>query len=739
MPLDTTSLAVQFAAIVLEFVVALLVWTLFALIRRRVMHRAYFAAWSSAWFWMLVAVGAVGVRYVILPATARDLMSDGEPAVRALYFVYQLGKLLFWTRVYLGTVDYVRQGRTPSRAWVVVPVVYAAASVAVSASLNAIVVWQAPAAIWCTSAGALALFGLPAGRRSLGTTTTAVVLAVTALLWFGYLIAFSGVAYALPVSIPAFTTEVTRYNSYADMLMIVVLGYAMIVLFMEDAHRRISESESRLAALVASVADAILTTDGDLRVLDMNAAAERLFGVTRGDAIGRSFSEFVAEADRARLRTTLADFLVSGEATTTLPGDDELHALRHDGSSFTFEASTSKLRAEATTSLALVVRDVTARREAEEKRRQTQKMDAVRQLAGGLAHDFNNLLTAIVGRSQIIARSLPADSSVRDGVSEIEKTATAAARLARGLLALSRREPLHPRRLALNTVVRGLEAQLRAIAGPSIRVDFRYDEEPGDVNVDAARVEEVVVAIVQNAREAIDTQAGGISVETSRVTWQRDAGRHMDAACLIVRDSGPGFSPDARAHLFEPFFSTKGDSRGLGLATAYGFLQQTGGFIDVQGGSAGALVRIGFPLVLAEPVSGPRAVPHSPAERPAGPRTILVAEDEETVRRFVRIVLEREGYRVLEAENGVDALAVFEAADPVPDVLLTDVVMPQMGGKDLAKRLLELCPELRVIFMSGFVRDSELLEGINDRRAPFLQKPFDIEELAHIVRAALAR
>jgi PAS domain S-box-containing protein len=726
-PLDTTNLAIQFAAIVLEFLVAVLVWTLFALIRRRVMHRAYFATWSSAWFWMMTAIAAVGVRYIILPATARNLMSDGDTSVRLLYAVYQAAKLLFWTRVYLGAVEYVRHDYKPSRAWIVAPIAYAFVSL------------LTPVAIWCSAAAALALFGMPADRRSLGTAWTGAVLAATAVLWTGYLVAFAGLLYNLPAALPAFGREVTRYNSYADMLVIVVLGYAMIVLFMEDARHRISDSETRLAALVASVADAILTTDGELRVLDMNAAAERLFGVRREAAIGCSFADFVVEPDRGRFRSALADFLVSGEATTMLPGDDELHALRQDGSSFTFEASTSKLRADATISLALVVRDVTARREAEEKRRQTQKMDAVRQLAGGLAHDFNNLLTAIVGRSQIIARSLPADSSVRDGVSEIEKTATAAARLARGLLALSRREPLHPQRLSLNGVVRDLEQKVRAVAGPNIAVEFRYDEGAGEVQVDTARVQDVVLAITLNAREAIGAQNGRVSFETSRVTWQREAGRNLDAACLIIHDSGPGFSAEARAHLFEPFYSTKGDSRGLGLATAYGFLQQTGGFIDVQGGSSGASVRIGFPLVLVEPVSAPRPVDADDAGRAAGPRTVLVAEDEETVRRFVRIVLEREGFRVLEAENGMEALAVFEAAEPAPDVLLTDVVMPRIGGKELATRLLEVRPGLKVIFMSGFVRDSELLEGLNERRAPFLQKPFDIEELARIVRAAVAR
>ncbi|MFI5244738.1 MAG: response regulator [Gemmatimonadales bacterium] len=735
MPLDTTNLAIQFAAIVLEFLVAVLVWMLFALSRRRVMHRAYFAEWTSAWFWMTIAVGAVGVRYILLPATARNLTSDADASVRLLYALYQVGKLLFWTRVYYGALEYARHGYKPSPAWLFAPVAYGVVSLLVASNLNSLIVWQAPVAIWCSAGAAAALFRLPADRRSLGSVATGAALAATAVLWTGYLVAFSGLANELPVT--PFGREVTRYNSYADMLMIVGLGYAMLVLFMEDARHRISDSETRLATLVASVADAILTTDDQLNVIEMNAAAERLFGVRRETAIGSSFADFVAERDRSRLRALLADFLASGDVTTMLPGEEELHALRRDGSSFTFEASTSKLRADTATSLALVVRDVTERREAEEKRRQTQKMDAVRQLAGGLAHDFNNLLTAIVGRSQIIVRSLPADSAVRDGVSEIEKTATAAARLARGLLALSRREPLHPQRLSLNDIVRDLEPKIRAEAGPAVAVEFRYDAAAGDVQVDTGRVQDVVLAITQNAREAIGAQHGRISLETSRVTWQREAGRNLDAACVIVRDSGPGFSAEARTHLFEPFYSTKGDSRGLGLATAYGFLQQSGGFIDVQGGSSGASVRIGFPLVLDEPISAPRPIATDRTQS-AGPRTVLVAEDEETVRRFVRIVLEKEGFRVLEAENGMDALAVFEAAEPAPDILLTDVVMPQMGGQELAKRLVVVRPGLKVIFMSGFVRDPDLLEGLNERRAPFLQKPFDIEELARIVRAAAA-
>ena len=550
MQLSPTDLAVQFAAILLQFGGALLVWVLFVLIRRHVSHRAYFATWSSAWFWMMVAIGALAVRYVLLGAYAPDLTSDSEPRVRALYAVYQFGKLLFWAMVVRGALEYARPERTRSLGWITALLVYGALSLFVTISLSTLVAWQAPVAMGCCVAGAVALLGLPAERRSFGSVATGAVLAATGVLWTGYLMTFSGVGDTMPTALPIIVREVTRYNSYADMLMIVTLGYAMIVLFMEEARLRISETEARLAALVSSAADAIVTTDEQLRLLDVNNAAERLFGFRRDSAVGRPLEDFVVPEDRSRLRDALAAFLSSGTATTMLPGDEELRALRQDGSAFTFEASTSKLRANATTSLALVVRDVTERREAEEKKRQTQKMDAVRQLAGGLAHDFNNLLTAIVGRSQIIARSLPPDSAVRDGVTEIEKTATAAARLARGLLALSRREPLHPQRHPLNAVLRMLEAKVRAVAGPTVAVEFRYDDNAGEVQVDTARVQDVVLAITQNAREAIGAQHGRISVETSRATWQREPGRNVDAACVIIRDSGPGFSAEARAHLF---------------------------------------------------------------------------------------------------------------------------------------------------------------------------------------------
>ena len=309
------------------------------------------------------------------------------------------------------------------------------------------------------------------------------------------------------------------------------------------------------------------------------------------------------------------------------------------------------------------------------------------------------------------------------------------------MLALSRRDPLHPARLALNAVVRAMEARVRAAVDPhsDVAIDFRYAADAGDVHVDVAHLEDVILAVTQNALDAVTSGSGRITLETSRITWHKELGRNVDAACLVVLDNGSGLAPAAREHLFEPFFSTRGDGRGLGLATAYAFLHQSGGWIDVQSGSFGTTVRLALPSVPGEAVTAKRTPPQATVASPASrtTRTVLVAEDEQSVRRLVRVVLEREGWRVLECENGVEALAIFAAADPNVDVVLTDVMMPQMGGRELAERLLARRPALCVIFMSGFVDDGALLEGLSDRKTRFLQKPFDIEELVRAVREVM--
>lgn len=735
--LETLTRFVQFSAILLQLGGATLIALLFVLIRRQALHRKYFATWSTAWIAFAVAIGALGIRYFLIDDSVAGLaVQDSTLSVRVLYLLYQSGKLLFWTLVCRGTIEYAHPDHESSALWIPASLAYAVLSWAIAPDLNVMMVGQAPVAMLCCIAGALSLFELSPDRRSFGTVATGTVLLFTAVIWAVYLLVFARAAEVLPGGLPGILGSIARYNSYVDMLLLVMLGYAMIVQFMEEARTRISESESRLTALVATAGDAIVTADDGLHLLDANAAAERLFGMQRAAMVGRPVEQMAPPNERERFRAELESFIFSDVPTASLGASGDLHAVPLDGQPFVIEVSVSKLRANGRNAVALMVRDVTQRRQAEERKLQEQKMDAVRQLAGGLAHDFNNLLTAIVGRSQIIGRSLPADSAIRASVDEIERTAGTAARLTRGLLALSRRETLSPELLSLNAVVRSIELRIRELAGATIAVDFRYAEDPGSILADTARFREVVLGIVQNARESIGAGGGRIIVETSRVAWLREVGTSVETACLSVQDSGRGFAAEARAHLFEPFFSTKGDGRGLGLATAYAFLHQSGGWLDVQSSSNGATVRLALPSAIPDVVAAPRSrvTPTGiPANSATGSRSILVAEDEETVRRFVRIVLEKEGYRVVEAENGNAALELF-AHDPSIEVLLTDVVMPQMGGRELATRLLVERPELRVIFMSGFVTDMDAIAGLGDRKAPFLQKPFDIEVLARVVR-----
>ena len=246
----------------------------------------------------------------------------------------------------------------------------------------------------------------------------------------------------------------------------------------------------------------------------------------------------------------------------------------------------------------------------------------------------------------------------------------------------------------------------------------------------------------ENVQNAVDAMPGGgeLSIETSSALLPHGQGGGQEAACVSVRDTGTGIEPAARAHLFEPFFSTKGDSRGLGLATTWAFAHQSGGTVDVESGSRGTTVRMLFPIAAA-PVRAPEVAARPPLaivrDRRAGGQTVLVAEDEASVRRSVRVILERGGFTVIDAADGVEALEAFDHAPDEIGLLLTDVMMPQMGGRDLALRVRERRPDLPVVFMSGFLRDPDVLRMVNDRRVRFIAKPFDIDELISTVRAEL--
>jgi PAS domain S-box-containing protein len=738
---STAAQIIQFAAVLVEMGGAILIAVLFIVAARSSQRREYFRTWTAAWVCMAIAISAIAARYLLLNRTPAGLPPEHAPEVRALYWLYEAGKFGYWVLVWRGAAEYASHAAAGgSSRWKWLAAAFGASTLGwlFYRDLNDLLVWQAPFAVACCAAAAVALMRLPKPRRTTGSTTIGVVLGATTVLWILYFAAFSTATKILEFPIGSLMDPLLSYNTYVDLLMLLVLGYAMLMMFMEDASRRISDIETRLDGFVMAAPEPILTIDAQQRVIALNRAAESVFGGGARRSAGAQVTDLVESADRERLRKAIDAFTASDEASRHVgDGTGWLHGLRADGSTFTAEFTLSRLFDPDVNDVSVVVRDLTVRREQEERRRQASTMEAVRQLAGGLAHDFNNLLTTIVGRSQIVARTLPSASAVREDVVQIEQAAAAAARLSRGLLALSRREPLNPEPVSVDDAIRAAEPALRGLLG-GIECSLKLGACNTCAHLDRSRFDGVVMALVQNAREAMG-ETGTLTIETSCATLPQQFGSNVEAACITIRDTGGGLHPDARAHLFEPFFSTKGDGRGLGLATAWAFVHQSGGAVDVESGRDGTMVRLLFPV--ASRSAADAAPPPPPlsivAETPRRRRTVLVAEDEASVRKSVRIFLERAGYAVIEAPDGLEALAAFERAADEIGMLLTDVMMPQMGGRELAMKIMELRPDLPVVFMSGFLRDPEVLRMVNDRRVRFLAKPFDVDALVATVHGEM--
>jgi signal transduction histidine kinase/ActR/RegA family two-component response regulator len=383
-----------------------------------------------------------------------------------------------------------------------------------------------------------------------------------------------------------------------------------------------------------------------------------------------------------------------------------------------------------------------ALRRSEARLRQAQKMEAVGRLAGGVAHDFNNLLTVIAGRGEILLRQLPTEDPRRRHADLIRQTAFRAADLTRQLLAFSRKQVLQPKVLDLNGVVEGMDGMLRRLIGEHIELRCQC-RAVGAIKADPSQLEQIIVNLAVNARDAM-LQGGVLSVETTTVELDDAFARSHDGArpgphvLLAVTDNGAGMDADTRAHLFEPFFTTKGPGQGtgLGLATVYGIVEQSGGLVLVESElGQGTRFELYFPVVADR--AEKRDLVIADAGLPSGTESILLVEDQEEVRRLAREVLQMLGYTVLEAENGRHALRVVDAQPDGIDLLLTDVVMPQIGGRDLADQLRASRPGLRVLYMSGHTDDAILHHGVLEPGVAFLQKPFAPEALAKRVREVL--
>jgi len=522
---------------------------------------------------------------------------------------------------------------------------------------------------------------------------------------------------------------------------------AFIVLSMDVTERMAAETAlDEQAGILRAVVDdsplAIVIAAPDLTITRWNNAAVKQFGWTADEAIGQSLLMLMPE-NRLEEFYEQRRKLDEGAIVTNF----ETQRLRRDGTLRDVSISKCALHANGRLSgIVSIVSDSTDRKRLEAQYRQAHKMEAVGQLAGGVAHDFNNLLTVIISYSQMLLAEFAEGSSGRSDVLEIKRAAERAALLTKQLLAFSRQHVLRPQILDLNLVIGDLEQMLRRLLREDISIVLTLDAALGPVAADPGQIEQIVMNLVVNARDAMPN-GGRLSIETSNVrfdsSYQVRASDALLAAgsyvVIAVSDNGSGMSPQVQARIFEPFFTTKRlhEGTGLGLSTVYGIVKQSGGYITVYSEIGhGTTFKVYIPL--ADAVIDSRG-PDDGASTLAtqGGETVLIVEDDDALRRVASRALQQCGYEVLVAADGAQALELCSQHERGLHLVVTDMVMPEMSGIELAERIALSYPEIKVLLMSGYTRDETARRGIASERYAFLEKPFTPSKLAAKVRELL--
>jgi PAS domain S-box-containing protein len=508
--------------------------------------------------------------------------------------------------------------------------------------------------------------------------------------------------------------------------------------------RDLSERERTLGLLrtvLGSVGDAILTIDAAGRVESANPATERLFGYSEAELVGQNVRALMPEPDRGRHDGYIANYLRSGEAKVIGIGR-EVDGRRKDGTTFPVELTVTEFKLDGERRFTGVLRDITARRRLEDQYRQAQKMEAIGRLAGGVAHDFNNLLTVINGYTDLLLFELPPGEPRRAHVAAVREAGERAAALTAQLLAFSRKALVTPKVFDLKDVAAQSEKLLRRLIGEDVVLTLVLHPARCPVKADPNQVDQVIMNLAVNARDAMPT-GGRLTLEVRPVAVPGGPpaaaeaglrpGRYVE---LAVADTGCGMTPEVQARIFEPFFTTKGEGQGtgLGLATVFGIVQQAGGHVSVESAvGRGTTFRILLPEV---PVAAAEAEPVRPfAAR--GTEVVLLVEDDAAVRQLSRLALETQGYRVVAAGSGREALDLLQVQPGGIDLMVTDVVMPEMSGRELADAVRAARPGTKVLFVSGYTDDAVVRHGVRNATDAFLQKPFTPLGLARKVRAVL--
>jgi len=505
--------------------------------------------------------------------------------------------------------------------------------------------------------------------------------------------------------------------------------------------RQLIAGEELFRLITENAADMIAVVDANGQRLYNSPSYQRVLGYTPEELQSTSSLDQVHPEDRELVKAAARDAVAGGH------GRRIEYRMRHkDGSWRTLESTASTILDDAGKVAKLVIlnRDISGRRRLEDQLRQAQKMEAVGRLSGGVAHDFNNLLGIIIGYGEILEEGIPASDEKHESVNEILKAGRQASSLTRQLLAFSRQQVLEPKVLDLGAVVSDVEKMLKRLIGEDIELTTRLNPELGRVKADQGQIEQVVLNLAVNARDAMP-QGGKLLIETSNAEidevfahqspFSVEVGSYV---CLCVTDSGVGMDAATQAQIFEPFFTTKekGKGTGLGLSMVYGVVKQSGGYITVYSEvGAGTTFKIYLPRVDGVlHKDGPRSAEIKSLQ---GTETVLLVEDEAGLRNLTRNLLERCGYKVLPAENAAAARTLSQSHNGTIHLMLTDVVMPGSSGRVLAQELLSQRPDLKVVYMSGYTGQTFGGHAILDPGSFFLMKPFTRDGLARKIREAL--
>jgi len=513
-----------------------------------------------------------------------------------------------------------------------------------------------------------------------------------------------------------------------------------------QSEEALRESEEKYRTLYDSSRDAIMILSTDKVFLNGNPACVKMFGC-------RDEDEFISLTPTALSPEYQMDGALSVEKSQkmiSIAMEQGSHFFewkhkRVNGEEFYARVLLASIKLSGKKILQATVRDITEHKKLEAQLRQSQKMEAIGILAGGVAHDFNNILTTIIGNAELALMNVIKDKSLRKGIKEIKKAGERAASLTRQLLAFSRKQIVQPKILDINELLTDMEKMLGRLIGEDIEMLTIPAPALWQVEIDPGQIEQVIMNLAINAKDAMPC-GGKLTIETANADLdenyshehgieEKKSGRYV---MLAVSDTGIGMDKETHEHIFEPFFTTKkvGKGTGLGLATVYGIVKQNNGFIWVYSEpKQGAIFKVYLPEVKKD--ADPEKKEKKSVVKLNGSETVLIVEDDGLLRNLTQNTLQRYGYKVLDAENGEDAIRVCKEYDGRIDLMITDVVMPKIGGREAAKRLLPLYPQMKVIYMSGYTDDAIVHHGVLEPGLNFLEKPFTPKGLARKVREVL--